>query len=230
MSRLLSEFVGSAFLLSAIVGSGIMADNLANGDIALSLLAHAIAVGAMLFVLITMLGPLSGAHFNPAVTLAFWLRGEHETRDVAPYIAAQIAGACVGVIATRLMFEMTPIDLGEKARTGAGQWMGEVIATFGLMLVILLTLKARADTVPTSVALYVASAIWFTSSTCFANPAVTIARALSDTFTSISPWDVPMFIIMQVIGAGLAVGAANIMLPREEAQALREAADIRTDI
>lgn len=211
MTRLLSEFVGTAFLLAVVVGSGIMADNLANGDIGLSLLAHAIAVGALLHVMITMLGPLSGAHFNPAVTIAFWMRGDHQSGDVAPYIAAQVAGAVVGVMVTRLSFDMAPIDIGETARTGAGQWLGEGIATFGLMLVILLTLRARPDSVPSSVALYVVSAIWFTSSTCFANPAVTIGRTLSDTFTSIDPWHAPMFIASQIAGAALAVGVARLM-------------------
>ncbi|MEO0797836.1 MAG: MIP/aquaporin family protein [Pseudomonadota bacterium] len=216
MARLLSEFIGTAFLLSAIVGSGIMAETLSPNNVGVALLAHAIAIGAMLYVLITMLGPISGAHFNPAVTFAFWLRGEHETASVLPYVAVQVAGAIVGVVITRIMYDLAPVDFAEKARTGPGQWLGELVATFGLMLVILLTIRARVEAVPTSVALYITSAIWFTSSTSFANPAVSVARALSDTFTAINPLHVPMFVVMQLVGAALAIACARLLASDED--------------
>jgi glycerol uptake facilitator-like aquaporin len=203
--KLLAEGLGSAFLLIGVVGSGIMAERLAEGNIALALLANAIATGCMLFAIITTLGPLSGAHFNPAVTLAFCLRGEHSWRHLAPYAVVQIIGAILGVWACHLMFDLPILQLsGTMHRSGVAQWSSEVIATFGLLFVIFGGLRMRPDTVPALVGLYITGAYWFTSSTSFANPAVTIARGLSDTFAGIYPGHIAAFIAMQLIAVGIA--------------------------
>ena len=199
--RLGAEFIGSAFLLAAVIGSGIMGARLAGGNEALALLANTLATGAILVVLITMLAPVSGAHFNPAVTGVFYLRGDIGARDAALYVVAQIGGALVGVAAAHAMFELPLWQVGVKMRSGSGQWLAEGIATFGLLLTILATLKARAAAVPMAVGLYIISAYWFTASTSFANPAVTIARAFSDTFAGIRLGDVPAFIAAQLLGA-----------------------------
>ena len=207
--KFLTEFIGTAMLLIGVVGSGIMAENISGGNNGIALLANAIATGAMLYVIITVLGPISGAHFNPAVTLAFTLNGEHKARDAAPFIGAQIAGGIVGVWLTHLMFDLAILQTSSHDRTGVALWSSEIFATFGLLFVIFGGIKHKADTVPTLVALYITGAYWFTSSTSFANPAVTIARGLSDTFAGINPAHVIMFIVMQIIG----VGIAAIILP-----------------
>jgi len=207
--KLLAEFIGTAMLLIGVVGSGIMAENMSGGNNGIALLANAIATGAMLYVIITVLGPISGAHFNPAVTLAFTLNGEHKKHDALPFIGVQIAGGIVGVWLTHLMFDLPILQTSSHDRTGVALWSSEIFATFGLLFVIFGGIKHKPDTVPTLVALYITGAYWFTSSTSFANPAVTIARGLSDTFAGINPTHVIMFIVMQIIG----VGIAAIILP-----------------
>lgn len=199
--RLLAEGIGSFFLFATVIGSGVMAENLSGGNVAVALLGNTLATAAMLFVLITMLGPISGAHFNPAVSLVFRLRGELNTLETLGHVFAQLAGGVLGVWAAHLMFDLPIIELSTKVRTGLGQWTGEGIATFGLVLTILTTLRSKREWVPVSVALYIAAAYWFTSSTSFANPAITIARSLSNTFAGIAPADVPAFVVAQVLGA-----------------------------
>ena len=210
--RLGSEFLGTAFLLATVVGSGIMAESLANGNVAIALLGNTIPTGAILFVLITMLGPVSGAHFNPAVTVAFWLRGEITAGESVAYIAAQIAGGIIGVLAAHLMFDETLFQLSEKIRTGPPQWFAEWVATFGLVATILLTLRANARAIPAAVGLYITAAYWFTASTSFANPAVTVARSFSDTFAGIRLIDMQAFIGMQIIGAVCALYVCRWLL------------------
>lgn len=200
---LVSEFLGTAFLLATVVGTGALAHKLDNGNIAVAVMAVAFATGAVLYALIMSLGGIS-SHFNPVVTVVSACRKEIGWSAVIPYIAAQIAGGCFGVIVTNLMFELPPVVISQQARTGAGQWLGEFIATFGLLGIILGTAKYRSSSVPAAVGAYVAGAIWFTSSTCFANPAVTIARVLTDTLTGIRPSDVPAFIAAQIAGAVVA--------------------------
>jgi glycerol uptake facilitator-like aquaporin len=209
--RLAAEGLGSFFLFATVIGSGIMAEALAGGNIAVALLGNTLATGAMLFVLITMLGPVSGPHFNPAVTLVMAGRGDLSRRDVLPYILAQLVGGLLGAWAAHLMFDLPIIQYSLKARTGIGQWTGELVATFGLILTILGTLKHRPSAVPASVALYISAAYWFTSSTSFANPAITVIRSLSDSFAGIAPRDVPLFIAAQLAGALLAALAATFL-------------------
>jgi glycerol uptake facilitator-like aquaporin len=204
-----AEALGSFFLFATVVGSGIMAEQLAGGNIAIALLGNTLATGAMLFVLITMLGPISGAHFNPAVSLVFRLRGELTTTALLGFVAAQLAGGIVGVWAAHFMFDLPVLQFSEKARTGIGQWTGEGIATFGLLLTILGTIRSRQEWVPISVALYIVAAYWFTSSTSFANPAITVARSLSNSFAGIAPGDVAGFVVAQLVGALLAFGVAK---------------------
>ena len=211
--RIAAEGVGSFFLFACVIGSGIMAANLSAGNDAVALLGNTIATGAMLFVLITMLGPISGAHMNPAVSLVAAARGELRWTDAAAYIAAQFAFGILGTWAAHLMFDLPTLQLSVKARTGLGQWTGEAIATFGLILTILGTVRHRQEWVPASVALYITAAYWFTSSTSFANPAITVARSFSDTFAGISPEDVPMFIAGQLTGAALAALLAKWLFP-----------------
>ena len=199
--RLAAEGVGSFFLFACVIGSGIMAANLAAGNDAIALLGNTAATGAMLFVLITVLGPISGAHMNPAVSLVAVSRGELGWRDAGGYIAAQLAFGVLGACAAHLMFDLPTLQLSVKARHGLGQWAGEAIATFGLILTILGTMHHRPQWVPATVALYITAAYWFTSSTSFANPAITIARSLSDTFAGIAPADAPGFIAAQLAGA-----------------------------
>lgn len=198
MRRLLSEALGTAFLLIGVVGSGIMGEALSGENVAIALLANAIATGCILYVLITVLGPVSGAHFNPAVTVMFLLRGEIAIGLAGLYVLCQIAGGILGVWATHLMFELPVLQISQTARDGAAQLWSEAIATFGLLFVILGGLRHRADAVPALVALYITGAYWFTASTSFANPAVTIARSLSDTFAGIAPGDAPGFIAVQL--------------------------------
>lgn len=209
--RLLAEALGSAMLFATVIGSGIMADKLAGGNVAVALLGNTMATAAMLFVLITMLGPISGAHFNPAVTLVVATRRGIAWRDVLPFIAVQIGFGMLGVWVAHLMFDLPILQASLKARTGIGQWTGEAIATFGLILTIIGTERHRPQWIPASVALYIAAAYWFTSSTSFANPAITIARSLSDSFAGIAPANVPMFIVAQLVGVGLAAGVARFL-------------------
>lgn len=207
--RAFAEWLGTAFLLAAVVGSGIMAAKLSGGNVALALLCNTIATGAILVALILTFAAMSGAHFNPAVTLAFALRGETTWRDAAIYIAAQISGAIIGVWIAHLMFELPLLQLSLTQRSGAGQWLAEAVATFGLLLTILGVASRTPTAVPYAVGLYITSAYWFTASTSFANPAVTIARSLSDTFAGIAPQGVPAFIAAQIAGALLAVPLAG---------------------
>lgn len=199
-----SECLGTAFLLLAVVGSGIMGEDLAAGNTAVALLANAIATGCALYVLITVLGPVSGAHFNPAVTLAFALRRDIAGPMALGYVAAQIVGAVLGVWLAHVMFDLPILQQSSTSRTGMAQWVSETVATFGLLFAIFGGLKARPDAIPGLVAFYITGAYWCTSSTSFANPAVTIARALTDTFAGISPTHVPVFIAAQVIGVAIA--------------------------
>ncbi len=202
--RLMAEWLGTFSLLATVIGSGIMAERLADGNVAIALLGNTIPTGAILVVLITIFGPISGAHFNPAVTLSFALRREIEKRDAVLYVVAQIFGGIVGVLAAHLMFEHPLLDPSTTSRSGIGQWTGEFVATFGLVGTIHACIKARPPAVPMAVGLYITAAYWFTSSTSFANPAVTIARGFSDTFAGIAPVDVPAFVGVQLIAAVLA--------------------------
>jgi glycerol uptake facilitator-like aquaporin len=202
--RLVAEWLGTAFLLAAVVGSGIMAQKLAGGNVALALLCNTIPTGAILVVLILIFGPLSGAHFNPAVTLAFAARGKLAWANAGLYIAAQIAGGIAGVWAAHLMFDLPLLQASLTVRTGGGQWFAEGVATFGLLLTIFGCVARAPAAVPYAVGLYITSAYWFTASTSFANPAVTIARSLSDTFAGIAPGGVAAFIAAQLAGAALA--------------------------
>jgi glycerol uptake facilitator-like aquaporin len=201
-----AEALGTAFLLAAVVGSGIMAERLAGGNVALALLANAIATGGALFALILVFAPWSGAHFNPVVTLALAIDGEIAWRDVLAYIAAQFAGAISGVWLAHLMFGLPILEASVHARSGIGQWTGEVVATFGLLLVIESGRRAFAQNLPAAIAAYITAGYWFTSSTSFANPAVTVARALTDSFAGIAPRDVLGFVLCQCLGAAAAVG------------------------
>jgi glycerol uptake facilitator-like aquaporin len=203
--RTAAECLGTAFLLAAVVGSGIMAARLAGGNNALALLCNTIATGAILTVLILTLGPISGAHFNPAVSLAAVLRGDMTARATALYIGAQLTGAIAGVWAAHLMFELPVLQISLTTRTGFGQWLAEAIATFGLLLTILGCSARSPAAVPYAVGLYITAAYWFTASTSFANPAVTIARSLSDTFAGIAPTGVIAFIAAQLVGMLAAV-------------------------
>jgi glycerol uptake facilitator-like aquaporin len=202
--RVGAEGLGAFFLFACVIGSGIMAQNLSQGNDAVALLANTLATGAILFVLITMLGPISGAHMNPAVSLVAASRRELSWGDAAAYIAAQFAFGILGAWAAHLMFGLPTLQLSVKARTGLGQWTGEFIATFGLILTILGTVRFRREWVAPAVALYITAAYWFTSSTSFANPAITVARSLTNSFAGIAPNDVPMFILAQLLGAGSA--------------------------
>lgn len=213
MSRaLFAEALGSFLLFATVVGSGIMAQSLASGNVAVALLGNTLATAAMLFVLVTMLGPISGAHFNPAVTLVFALRREIAGGLALAYGAAQLGGGILGVWTAHLMFDLPILQWSATARTGMGQWAGEAVATFGLVLTILATRAARPDWVPVSVALFITAGYWFTSSTSFANPAITLARSLTDTFAGIAPADVPGFVLAQLAGGLMAMGAAGMLL------------------
>ncbi len=214
--RLAAESVGSFFLFAGVIGSGIMAEALAGGNVAIALLGNTLATGAILFVLIAMLGPVSGAHFNPAVTLVMAGRRELPWHEVAPYLLAQLVGGILGALAAHLMFDLPILQLSVKARSGVGQWTGELVATFGLILTILGTAKHRPKLVPASVALYITAAYWFTSSTSFANPAITFVRSLTDSFAGIATADVPYFIAAQLLGALLAALVAPMLFGKEE--------------
>jgi glycerol uptake facilitator-like aquaporin len=199
--RYAAEALGTALLLATVIGSGIMGERLAGGNVALALLGNTLATGAMLVVLIGMFGPISGAHFNPAVTAVFALKGEITSADAVGYVVAQIAGGIVGVLIAHAMFDESVLQISAKVRSGPAQWLSEWVAAFGLVATILLTLRASPAAVPASVGLYITAAYWFTASTSFANPAVTVARALSDTFAGIRPADVPPFVLAQMLGA-----------------------------
>lgn len=199
--RAAAEALGTGLLVATVVGSGIMAAKLAGGNTAIALLGNTIPTGAILIVLITILAPISGAHFNPAVSLIMVLRCDLAKAQLLPFVVAQILGGCIGTLAAHAMFDLPLLQLSTTARTGAAQWFAEAVASFGLIVTILGTIRARPDFVPTAVGLYITAAYWFTASTSFANPAVTIARALTDTFAGINPLHAPGFIIAQIAGA-----------------------------
>jgi glycerol uptake facilitator-like aquaporin len=207
--RLAAEGIGSFFLFACVIGSGIMAANLSGGNDAIALLGNTLATGAMLFVLITMLGPISGAHMNPAVSLVAASRHELKWGDAAAYIVVQLAFGILGAWAAHRMFDLPVLQLSVKARSGLGKALGEAIATFGLILTIIGTVRFRREWVAPAVALYITAAYWFTSSTSFANPAITVARSLTNSFAGIAPHDVPTFIAAQLIGAALATLVAR---------------------
>ena len=211
--RVAAEGLGSFFLFACVIGSGIMAQNLSGGNDAVALLGNTLATGAILFVLITIFGPISGAHMNPAVSLVAASRRELSWSDAAAYIAAQFAFGILGAWAAHRMFDLPTLELSVKARGGLGKGLGEAIATFGLILTILGTVRYRREWVAPAVALYITAAYWFTSSTSFANPAITVARSLTNTFAGIAPHDVPLFITGQLIGAGLAAVTARWLFP-----------------
>ena len=210
-ARLLAEALGTALLLATVVGSGVMGVALAQGNDGIALLANAGATAAVLYVLIVVLGPVSGAHFNPAVTLAMRMRGALSTRDAIGYIAVQAAAAAAGVLLAHAMFELPLLQPGTRMRSGAAQWLSEGVATFGLLLTILLGVRHRAASVPALVAAWIFAAYWFTGSTSFANPAVTLARALTQTFAGIRLADVAPFVLAQLAGAALALPVARAL-------------------
>ncbi|TIT19777.1 MAG: aquaporin family protein [Mesorhizobium sp.] len=209
--RLVAEALGTALLVATVVGSGIMADRLSS-DVAVSLLGNTLPTGAILVVLITIFGPISGAHFNPAVTLVFALRREIETNAALAYVAAQIAGGIAGTLLAHAMFELPILQVSATVRTGSGQWIAELVAAFGLVLTILTGLCSRPDSIPWLVGLYITAAYWFTASTSFADPAVAIARAFSNTFAGIRPADLPGFIGAELLGALFAMALARWLL------------------
>ena len=215
--RLAAEALGTGLLVVTVVGSGIMAAKLAGGNMAIALLGNTIPTGAILLVLITIFGPLSGAHFNPAVSLVMGLRGDLPTREVAPYCIAQVVGGCLGTLAAHAMFALPLLQLSTTVRTGGAQWFAEFVAAFGLLVTILGTVRFKSDAVPTAVGLYITAAYWFTASTSFANPAVTIARSLTDTFAGIAPSNVAGFIIVQLFGAAVAAGLARWLFDGRQA-------------
>jgi glycerol uptake facilitator-like aquaporin len=215
--RLAAEVLGTGLLLATVIGSGIMGAKLAGGNAAIALLGNTLPTGAILIVLITILGPISGAHFNPAVSVAMAIRGKLGWSEVVPYILVQVASGVAGVLLAHLMFDLSVLQVSTTVRSGAGQWIAEAVATFGLLLTIFGTLRARPDFVATAVGLYITAAYWFTASTSFANPAVTLARTLSDTFAGIRPTDAPGFILAQAAGAALAIAAAAWLFPDREA-------------
>lgn len=211
--RLLAEAVGTAILVATVVGSGIMAQRLAGGNQAIALLGNTIPTGAILVVIITILGPISGAHFNPAVTLVFAARGEFPWREVVPYIVVQCAGGVMGTVIAHLMFDLAPLMIGTTARSGPSQWLSEMVATFALVLTILGGLRYAAQAIPWLVGLVITAAYWFTSSTSFANPAVTLARGFTTTFAGIAINHVPAFILAQLVGAVAAVLLSIALFP-----------------
>ena len=205
--RLFAEGLGTALLVAAVVGSGIMGEQLAGGNAAIALLGNTLATGAVLVVLILVFGPISGAHFNPVVSLSFALQGKLKWAEFPAYVALQIAGGIAGAVLAHVMFSLPLIQTSTHVRTGIGVWTGEIVASFGLLATILGCLRTRPDAVPYAVGLFITAGYWFTSSTSFANPAVTIARALTDTFSGIRPVDVSGFIAAQITGALLATAA-----------------------
>ena len=211
LRRLCAEALGSFFLFAAVIGSGIMAERLAGGNVAVALLANSIATGAILFVLIALLAPLSGAHFNPAVSLALAVRGRLSVRDLAPYILAQLAGGLLAVVATHAMFDLPLLQWSAHARSSPGQWLAEGIATFGLVLAVFGVSGRAPAEAGGVVALYIVAAYWFAASTSFANPAITLARSLTDSFSGIAIADAPWFIACQFAGALAGALAARLL-------------------
>jgi glycerol uptake facilitator-like aquaporin len=212
--RATAEALGTALLVAIVVGSGISAQRLSPGDVGLQLLENSIATGAGLVALILALGPVSGAHFNPVVTMADRILGGTSSRDAGVYVVVQVAGACAGAMVANLMFDLPAVTLSTHTRSSSGLWLGEVVAAFGLLIVILGVVRAgRASAAAFAVGGYIAAAYWFTSSTSFANPAVTIGRSLTDTFAGIAPSSVPMFVVMQVVGALAAVALGAFLFP-----------------
>lgn len=220
--RAAAEALGTALLVGTVIGSGIMADDL-TADVALALLGNTLPTGAILVVLITILGPVSGAHFNPAVTAAFLMRRAITAPDAAVYVGAQVAGALVGAVVAHAMFELPLVQIAATERTGPAQWLAEVVATFGLVAAILGGLRFRPEAVPWLVGLYITAAYWFTASTSFANPAVAVGRAITDTFSGIRPVDVPAFAAAELAGAALAVLAMGWLLADPAARAAKRA-------
>jgi glycerol uptake facilitator-like aquaporin len=211
--RLLAEALGTAILVATVVGSGIMAQHLAGGNQAIALLGNTIPTGAILVVIITILAPVSGAHFNPAVSLVFAARGEFPWREVIPYIIVQCAGGVAGTVVAHLMFDLPPLMIGTTARSGPSQWLAEMVATFALVLTILGGLRYAAQAIPWLVGLVITAAYWFTSSTSFANPAVTLARGFTTTFAGIAINHVPAFIAAQTVGAFVALLLSALLFP-----------------
>ena len=209
--RLFAEAIGTAILVATVVGSGIMADRLTDDD-AVSLLGNTIPTGAILVVLITVFGPISGAHFNPAVTMVFAARREMRAREALLYVAAQVAGGIAGTWIAHVMFDLSILQVSQTARSGAGQWVAEIVATFGLVMTILCGQRFRQDAIAWLVGLYITAAYWFTASTSFANPSVAVARSLTDTFSGIRPIDLPGFIASEIAGAFLAAAVAGWLL------------------
>jgi glycerol uptake facilitator-like aquaporin len=209
--KLLAEFLGTMLLLACVVGSGIMGVQLAQGNDAIALLANAAATAGVLYVLISVLGPVSGAHFNPVVSLAMRVQGRLDNRELIAYIAVQIAGAIAGVLLAHAMFGLPLLQPGTHVRSGAAQWLSEGVASFGLVLTILLALRQKSNAIPALVAAYIFAAYWFTASTSFANPAVTLARALTQTFAGIRPEDVGGFVLAQLAGALAALAAERVL-------------------
>jgi glycerol uptake facilitator-like aquaporin len=216
--RLSAEAIGTGLLVAAVVGSGIMATSLTK-DVAVALLANTVATGAMLAVLITVFAPISGAHFNPVVSLVFALRGEIGWRALAGYVAAQLAGGVAGTLVAHLMFGRAMVAFSQTTRTGGPQWLSEAVAAFGLVLVILLGVRAERGAVAWLVGLYVSAGYWFTASTCFANPAVAVARSLTDSFAGIRPIDLPGFVAAELAGGLAAVAICALLFPDERVKA-----------
>lgn len=216
--RAAAEALGTGLLVATIVGSGIMAERLAGGNQAIALLGNTIPTGAILVVLVTIFGPLSGAHFNPAVTLVFASRGEFAWRDVAPYIIVQCVGGILGTIAAHLMFDLAPLTFGATARSGLPLWLAEAVATFTLILTILGGLRYAPTAVPWLVGLTITAAYWFTASTSFANPAVTLARGFTTSFAGIAINHVPGFVAAQLVGAAVGAATARLLFPPERPQ------------
>ena len=214
--KLVAEALGTLLLVCTVVGSGIMAVNLAGGNNAVALLGNTLATGAILVVLITVLGPLSGAHFNPVVSLVFRLKGQLRNGQFAAYVTAQMLGGVIGTVLAHAMFELALMTPSVNIRSGHGQFIAEIVATFGLVMTILGGLKYRAEAVPTLVGLYITAGYWFTASTSFANPAVTLARGLTDSFAGIRPIDMPLFWIAQTLGAVLAFYAMGALMADDE--------------
>jgi arsenate reductase len=216
--RLLAELLGTGLLVAVVVGSGIAAQRLSPGDIGLQLLENSTATGAGLVALILAFGSVSGAHFNPVVTLADLLLGGMSSRDGIWYVAVQMIGACAGAMVANLMFDLPAVTVSTHLRSSSGLWLGEVVATFGLLTVILgLTRSGRNSAAPYAVGAYIAAAYWFTSSTSFANPAVTVGRTLTNTFAGIAPSSVPAFVTAQIVGAVLGIGVARLLHPKLDA-------------
>ncbi|MCZ6579586.1 MAG: aquaporin family protein [Gammaproteobacteria bacterium] len=214
--RLVAEGLGTLLLVAVVVGSGIMAQNLSQGNDAIALLGNTLATGAILVVLILIFGPISGAHFNPAVTLAFLIRADIDLKTACAYWPVQIIGGVLGTILAHHMFELPLFDTSTTARHGISQWSAEIVATFGLVMTIFGCIRFKPESVAYAVGLFISAGYWFTSSTSFANPAVTIARSLTDTFSGIAPADAPYFIVAQLIGAGLAAWLGAWLFSEQE--------------